>query len=450
MVSLKFFITLVLRRRKHPGKHLSIYLDYEETIMHSMTNRSHHLLFLAIGAIVLIGFGRPNVAHASWSSEGHAAGAQCGSSGVNDNAVVVGNCTPANATGPLIAWVAPNGVEELLAPLASGQSCSAAGVTDGNVVIGSCLDANNASFAVTWPVSSPNSITVLQSLPGLLGLGADVSTGATSFDQNGVIGGESVSATGNSTAVIWLNGSSTAVAVSNRNDNCGIADINNSNVNGAPSVALDCPNASGTTTAYIAQVTGGLLGTGLLGAYAKTPLPVPSGSSNCVVVAVNDNVQALGTCYFPGGSPQAAFWPSVSSAPILLSGGGLPDGTRTAGAFLNNNDDVVVQYQDTSGKTQSAFWDTNAALLYLILPVSGGTRTAATGLADNGTVILNSEDGNQQVQGTKWTVGSGTVAYGDYGGGLESVTTSISQSGNYTAGDGEGSAENENALVTSN
>ncbi|HET7331420.1 hypothetical protein [Dyella sp.] len=423
--------------------------------MRPMTKNSHHLLFLAIGAVVLAGFGRPNVAHASWSSEGHAAGAQCGTSGVNDNGVAAGTCTSIDPGGQLTAWVAINGVQTPLPSLAAGQPCSAGGVSDSGDVIGNCMDSDENAFGTFWTIDDPGSATVLQPLAavtllGVIQIDPDISTIATSFNQSGFIGGVSFNANGGRTAALWMPGSSTAVAVSERGENCDIAYINNSNVNGAPSIALNCANDSGTTTPYIAQATGGLLGTGLLRAYVKTPLPLPSGSSDCEVVAVNDSVQALGTCYFPGSSPEAAFWPSLSSAPTLLSEGGLPDGARTAGAFLNNNGNAVVQYLDTSGKTQSAFWNTSAAQLNLILPVSGGTQTEAAGLADDDIVILTSEGGNEHVQAAKWTIGGGTEAYGDYGGGQESEAIDISQTGNYTAGVGEDSAENENALVSPN
>ena len=265
----------------------------------------------------------------------------------------------------------------------------------------------------------------------------------TSTDQNGFVTGESINASGGITTVVWPSGSSTATEVSPYADNCVSDDVNNTNVNGFPTVALNCPNGSGTTTAEIAQATG------LLNAYVMTPLPTPSGSSNCSVQAVNDSAQAAGTCFFPGSNPQAAFWSSPTSAPLLLSPSNLPAHTRTGGALLNNSGNVVVSYASSNGQQESAFWNTSAHTLTLISPLSGGVQTAAQGLADNNVVALNSEDSAENVEAAVWTTSAGTVALGFYGGGAASATAGISQTGNWIAGIGQDSSQNYNALYVS-
>lgn len=391
--------------------------------MHSTTSHSRHLLFLAVGAVALTSFGRPNVAHAGWINVGSEAGDQCVSTGVNDNGVVVGYCTPANAGQPKFAWVANNSYVRLPA-LVSGQPCTAEAVTNSGTIIGHCLDTVDVDTTVTWSLSNPNSIRELGSLNIL-----------TSYNQTGVVTGVKT-VKSSSQPLIWREGIG---VVPIDVEDCWPRDINNSDVNGFPSVAMSC---SLKKTSYIAQYNT------QYNRFVETQLPSPSGG-HCVVTAINDSVQAAGVCLFSDGE-KAAFWPNSTSAPTLLSGGGLPAGTHTEGTFLNNNGNVVVQYTDAAGKQQSAFWNTGAGLLYLISPVPGGTRTAVYGLANNDTVILNSEDGGQRVQAAKWTVATGTVPYGDVGGGLQSGVTTISPSGNYAAGTGEDSAGNEDALETSN
>ncbi|HET7331421.1 hypothetical protein [Dyella sp.] len=401
--------------------------------MHSTTSHPRHLLFLAVGAVALTCFGRPNVAHAGWIDLQLGSGTQCVSTGVNDNGVVVGYCTPIGITTPMTAWMVNKSFTPL-ARLAPGQSCSAEAVTNSGVILGSCLDDANRKVSVTWPVSGQQAVQALQSIDNRMPLSI-----LTSYNQSGFVAGMNMNADESQIVpVIWpkTNGKPISISSTDLPKNCKVADINNSNINDVPSVALNCTNGG-----YIAK-----RGTSDFNA---TKLPSPYGTT-CGVYAINDSVQATGSCYSRDGSATAAFWPNPTSAPTLLSGGGLPAGTRTKGTFLNNNGNVVVIYTDAAGKEQSAFWNTGAGLLYLISPVPGGTRTAVSGLANNDTVILNSEDRGQRVQAAKWTVATGTVPYGDVGGGLQSGVTTISPSGNYTAGGGEDSAGNEDALETSN
>jgi hypothetical protein len=377
---------------------------------------------------------------ASLQSEGTAAGLQCVVSGINNSGVGVGTCTPGNATGPSVAWVAPTlGTEIPLPPLTSGQSCRALDIDNAGVITGVCLDADNVAFAVTWNAGAPSSPPVfLDPLPGFLGLAADVRTTPTADNQAGAVAGESISAAGNLTAVLWPAGSGSPIAVSSPGDNCIAADVNTP-ASGAPSVALNCPNAAGTVTAKI--VTSGLLG------YAASPLPIPSGATYCSVTEINNAQQAVGTCHFPApDTPTTAYWVNCASSPTLITLAGSP---RNGGEFINNLGHVVFDYQDASGQVNSGFWNPTTGSVTLIPPLSGGVQAVAAGLSDNDTVLVNSEDSAENVESATWTPSASTVAVGFYGGGQVSALGAISQSGAFAGGGAEDSSQNHDAVVTS-
>jgi hypothetical protein len=383
---------------------------------------------------------------ATLTSEGHAAGAQCTASDVNDSGVVVGSCVPGNGTGPTVAFVATSGTETALPPLVSGQSCSAAGVSNGGVISGACRNASNDALAVTWSASSPGAApTVLNPFPaGLLGLlTGDVSSAATGYNQSGAVIGASCNINGDCTGAIWNPGSGAAVAVSNLDDNCAAVDVNASLINGEPSIVLDCPNPSvkGTVIAEIAQATS------LLGGYVLSTLPIPSGYSFCSVGGINDSVQMVGTCHTTApDQPDTVFWSSPTSTPTLLSISGNP---RNGGAFINSEGHVVFGYQTTTGVSGVGFWNASTNSVSLISPLPGGTRVGAVGLADNDTVALNSEDSTENVEAATWTSSTGTVAAGFEGGGQASVLASLSKSGNYAVGGAQNSAQTADAVATS-
>lgn len=412
--------------------------------MLSPSTSMHRLLFLAI-ATALVGMAHPSIAQAqSLTGEGNAAGAQCEASGVNDNGVAVGACSPNSASNAADAWVAETpGTETVLPSLASGQPCSAVNITNAGIITGACANANNVSFGVTWNATSPGSAPLqLNPIPGLLGLLADVSTTASAYDQAGNVVGESISGSGNGTTVLWPTGSGTPIAVSNRGDNCSPIDVNNTLVGGQPTVVLNCPNSNGTTTADVAQATG------LLGTYAMTALPIPTGSTHCVVSAINDSAQIIGTCHFPAPDiPVATFWANPTSTPVMLSSSTLPVHTRTAGGLINRSGLAIVVYQNTSGKSESAYWDTNSGTVTLIAPLQGGSTTFVTGLADNGTAALVSEDSNENGEAAFSTPSGGTNAAGFFGGGQESSFGAISPSGSVAVGQAEDSSENSNAVT---
>lgn len=410
--------------------------------------KKRHLSLLCIAALSGFGFALPSHA-ASLTSEGHAAGAQCNAKDVNDGGTTVGTCTFADNTGLAIAWVSNTvGTETPLQPLARAQPCGATGITNGGVIVGRCADANNKWFAVIWHASTYINPPA-QLLPlavGVLGLTVgDISTHGSAFNQNGAVVGVSYSAKGDRTAVFWPAGSTSPVPVSTLADNCVAADMNETLVNGFPTIVLNCPNPSvpGTVTARYAQ-------SGLLG-YAMTNLAVPAGYSYCRVSSINDNAQIVGTCHTATSDhPDSVLWPSPSSAPDLLS---LPGNPSNGAGAINANGDFTFAFQDTNGNTDSGVYISATNTVYEFpTTVCGGTRATITGLGDNDTVSMVCEDSaeNSEAAYATYSGGSYTLnAAGFEGGGQDSSLDTISKSGNYAVGEAENSAQNVDAVVTS-
>jgi hypothetical protein len=394
---------------------------------------------LGVSALMLIGI-FPAVHAASFVSQGHAAGAQCVATGVNNSAVVVGSCTPASVSAPRTAWMASTvGTQISLPALASGQNCSAGGITDSGTILGACRSSSNVRHAVTWQSSSPTTAPVrLLPLPGLLGLLADVRTEPASFNGQGDVGGLSIGADGDRTAVVWLSGSANAIAVSTRGDNCAPMDVSESTVNSRPAVALSCPNSAGTYTAKVAQATG------LLNAYVATALAVPAGSSYCSLTAINSAMQILGTCHSASPDmPRVAFWNSPSASPVVLS-----NSARSQAIALNNGGNAIISFQDADGNEEAAFWNPGTGTFTVVAPIAGGTRNDAIDIADNDFVIVNSENNDQNDEAALWRSSTGTVGVGFYDNGEESFFTAVSTNGQYAVGGALDSNDDESAVIT--
>ncbi|MFC3652668.1 hypothetical protein ACFONN_14010 [Dyella humi] len=371
---------------------------------------------------------------------------QCSADDINDSNAVVGSCIPANATNPSVAWYAATRgtTPTLLQPLATGQDCNADALADQGTIVGSCTDANNRSFGVIWntPTSAPVKLAPLPILSGL-NLAPDVATGATGYNLSGDVVGESASGSGVATAVLWPAMTGTPIIVSSYGDNCSAVDVNGTNEGpsgaGHPSVALNCPTSTGLVQGKLAQYTAGLLGY----AYTATTLPLPTGATHCTVAALNDALQAVGTCHFPAPDhPQTAYWPSPTSTPNLLTVSG---NARNGADFINAPGNVVFEYQTTSGDSSAGFWIPTSNTVTLIPPLPGGVRTVAEGLGDNGTVTLTSEDSNENWEGAKWTTATGTVALGFENSGVDSSVVGSNQAGTAAATDGEDSSQNDTA-----
>lgn len=384
----------------------------------------------------------PMAQAATLISEGHAAGAQCVAADVNDSGVVVGECAPNNASGPVVPWVAnATGTEVVLPVLAAGQGCVAVSVVNNGIIAGDCMDAAGKPFAVRWSAGTPGAAPIkLNPLPGLLGIGADVASVVTGYNQPGAVIGQSISASGaaNSTAVIWQAGSTTATPVSAANDNCAATDVSDSLAGGLPVVVLNCPNSLGTNTAKVGRATG------LAGAYVMSNLPVPAGYNYCSVSMTNAAQQFIGTCHTPGPDlPKSAFWPSYTAAPLLTTGS-----LRNGGMYLNDSGHAVIGYQTSNGQGGVAFWIPSTGALTVIAPLPGGTHVSAQGLGNNDIVILDSDISSENVEAALWTPAGGTVAAGFEGGGQSSNFSSISKSGNFGVGSAINSTHNTDAVRT--
>lgn len=396
-----------------------------------------------VGAIAHTGL----VSAATFVGEGTAAGAQCVSQGVNNSGVVVGTCTPGNSSGPSVAWVAITaGTEVPLQPLVSGQGCTALAIDNNGQIAGTCKMADNRSTAVIWNSSTPSAAPAALQAVSVLGTGLlpEVRTAITAFNQSDVLGGASLSGTNVATAVLWFSGSTAPLQVSALHDNCIVADVNNTPINGVPSVALNCPNpGSSNAVAKVVQKTG------LLGTLVTTTLPIPAGSTGCSVSSVNDVVQFVGTCHFSAPDvPHAVYWASPSATPVQLSSiSGVPGTPRIAGRRLNNNGNAVVSYQDSNGHGQLAFWTPSTGITQLIPVLAGGTHIGFVGLSDNNTVALTSENAGEHAQAATWTSTTGTVAIPQFSGGQESRLTAISSNGTYAAGGAEDSVGTDDAVV---
>ena len=418
--------------------------------MASNTTHAAYVLPMAILA-GLLGTGYTTAAHAQTAYPDPTGYSQCAASDINDSDNAVGACTPANASGAAAAWyaAAPGNTPTLLLPLVTGQACSADGVANDGIIVGGCVNTNNIPFGVIWTSSTASPVqlqplSLLQIQVTLLQVSitlADVSTGATGYNQNGAIVGESVSPSGESTPVLYANGSGTPIPITGYASNCGAVDVNQTTVNGQPSVALDCPtNPSssnpGPSFGAIAQYTA------LLGGYVVTALPLPSGATHCTVAGINDSLEAVGTCHSPAPDhPQTAYWATPTSTPTLLTVSG---SARNGGAFINASGNVVFEYQNSNGTGNAGFWNTSTNAVTLISPLTGGTRAVATGLGDNNKVTLTSETSasTEQPEAAEWTSSGGTVALGDLNGGKDSGVAGTNKGGTAAVIDGEGSTEN--------
>jgi hypothetical protein len=373
---------------------------------------------------------------------------QCSATGISDSKQLVGDCAPKNGNGPEEAFFYQAGTTTALQPFVAGQSCAAAGIADSGAIAGACNNAAGTSFAMRWNASTLTAPPQqLAPLPGIAGLLADVASTETGHNQGGAIIGESVSSTGQQTAVVWPANATAATIVSSEDDNCVAVDVDNANAS-TPNIILDCPNSTGTVTPKIATPTG------LLGAYVATALPLPSTASFCVVQGINEVAdQMVGTCVAKAAPylPAVAYWSSSTSTPQLLNVtvGGAP--ARSSGAFINDSGHIIFNEQTAIGVSNAGWWNpANGNNTYTaITPLTGGVRDAVTGFANNDLAAVTSEDGSENSEAARWTPTGGTVAEGFVNGGEASTATDVNLQGTAIVGDGQGSSENDNAAVDS-
>lgn len=443
-------LTRTLKQRSR-GIRTNLFMTHHRKGIDMASNTTHAGYFLPLAILAgLVSAGHTAPAQAQTAYPDPTGYSQCAASDINDSNNAVGTCVPAGVGGQASAVYAAAAGNTFtpLQPLVTGQACSATGVADDGIIVGGCVNTNNIPFGVAWtsPTAAPvqlQPLSLLQIQVTLLQIDVtlgDVSTVATGYNQNGVVVGESISSSGESTPVLYANGSGTPIPIAGYATNCYAVDINQTTVNGEPSVALDCPtnpspSNSGPTYGAIAQYTA------LLGGYVVTALPLPSGATHCTVTGINDNLEAVGTCHFPAPDlPRTAVWATPTSVPTLLTVSG---SARNAGRFINSSGNVVFEYQNSSGKDNAGFWNTSTNAVTLIPPLTGGTHAVAKGLGDNNKVTLTSETTNEQPEAAEWTSSGGTVALGDLNSGKKSGVAGTNKSGTAAVIDGEGSTEND-------
>jgi hypothetical protein len=327
-----------------------------------------------------------------------------------------------------------------LQPLVMGHSCGAVGVTNSGRIIGSCDRASGIGTAVYWDSGALTAApTELLPLPGLLGLGADLSSTARRYNQAGAVVGQSL-ADKTSTAVLWPPGSASPVQVSARNDDCVAVDIMEQTGAGNPTILLNCPyvgldaSLRGTIVPKVAKPTG------LLGGYVMTPLIKNSTATFCVAQSMNAASRIVGSCRLPVAPfAVAATWnsPSVEATVInLRDANGVV--RESASAALNDLEHMIITYETDDGRSNAGFIDLSATPVTFkpIPPLHAGTNVRVTGLGQNDLVLVLALNSSEHAQAAVWNPASPSVLASVplYGGGQSNMVSILSNSGFYAVG----------------
>lgn len=401
---------------------------------------------IALMLVCACGYGAAANA-ATFVSSGHAAGPQCATAGVNDSAQVVGNCNPATPSASANAWFSPipAGPQQVLLSLITGQPCSVSAIANNGWIVGLCANTGNVAFAVFWNASSPGSPPIaMNALPGKLLLPllrpADKQTVPTAQNQNGVVAAQSLSANGDATVVVYTAGNATPQRVSGWGDNCTAVDLTETLTNGWPVILMNCPGSNGTPVVTIATWSGG--------GFALVTPPLPLGASYCQAVDMNDAGQFVGTCMFPGSSPdklQTTYWASASSTPSLLT---MPLNAQNVAMAINALGHVVAYGRDPSGRLTLLFWPTpaNPFTVQSIPPLPGSNQVSFAGFGDDDTVAMTCINSSQYPTACYWTNPSGTLPVLGLGG-LTSESNGLSPAGTFIFGSAKDAGMNSNAVV---
>jgi len=408
---------------------------------------------------------------ATLQSFGHAAGAQCVATDVSDSSAVVGSgavvgtCSKPpsiageSTNGLAAAWYATTGTSGTpgaqirLQPLVSGHSCTAAGVTMSGRIIGSCDRASGVSTGVHWTDSALSAPPVeLSPLPGLLGLGADISTAATGYNQFGSVIGQSF-ADKASTAVVWPRGSGTPVQVSTRNDDCIATDVMEQSAAGNPTILLNCPYVGLDASLRNTVVPQLATPTGLLGAYVMTPLAKNSSATDCVAQSINATSRIAGSCRLPVAPfVVAATWASPSGAAAIIN---VRDANNlvlaSASEGLNDLGHMVISYETADGRSNAGFIDLSVspATFKRLPPLHPGTNVKIAGLGENDLVLVLGLNDGEHAQAAVWNPVSPSVLtpVPVYGGGTGNAVSTMSKGGSYAVGAAVDSSHVVNAVV---
>jgi hypothetical protein len=308
------------------------------------------VLGVIAGAWMMLGMGgSPALA---WTNNDPAGINSCDAPVVNDAATVAGNCLDANNTNRAFVRLAgaPSTFLAALPSTAGGAPCNATGLNNAasgsEIIIGWCADANTVNQGVFWQSANPTTAPTLLQPLSLLGLLANVETGATKVNAAGVIVGVSIDGEGTRTPVSWsASGAPTELAppLLAVNADCTPVDINDART---PSIIGNCDDSGngGGNRAVLWQGTGA----------AYTMLPVPIYADYCTAIKINLAGQILGQCIYPGDVYRVAVW-GAGGAPavVMMTVGGAP-ASETFAIDINDNDMVACNYLLNTGSTDFA------------------------------------------------------------------------------------------------
>lgn len=401
-------------------------------------------LLLSVGVLLC---GHAAIANAAtFVSSGHAAGPQCTTSGVNDSGQVVGNCNSATPSANATPWFSSTlaGPQQVLLSLVPGQRCSVSAIANNGSIVGLCANVGNVTVGVHWNAATPvNPPIAMAPLPFSLLLPplrpADKQTVPTAQNQNGVVVAQSLSANERATVVVYTAGGATPQRVSGWDDNCSGVDLTETLTNGWPIILMNCPGANGTPEITSARWSGG--------GFALVNPSLPAGASYCEAVDMNDAGQFVGTCTFPGSSPdtlQTAYWASASSTPLLLT---MPLNAQNVAMAINALGHVVAYGRTPSGLLTLLFWPdpTNSFTVQSIQPLPGSNQVSFAGFGDNDSVAMSCLNSNQYSTACSWTTSGGTVAVAGLSG-PSSESNGISPGGTFIFGTATDAANNFNAV----
>jgi hypothetical protein len=327
----------------------------------------------------------------AWTDNDPAGINSCDSPVVNDAATVAGNCLDTNDTDRAFVRLASASSSTFLAALPStvgGTPCNATGINNAAAgsenIIGWCADGNSVIQGVFWNSATPATAPTLLRPLSLLGLLANVQTGATKVNLAGVIIGVSIDGEGTRTPVSWsASGAPTELAppLLAVNADCTPVDINDART---PSIIGNCDDSGngGGNRAVLWQGTGA----------AYTSLPVPIGADYCEVTRVNLAGQILGQCIYPGDVYRVAVWGAGGSAAIVLMTVGSAAAPQTFPAGINDSGMVACNYMvETESPTLVApcLWTPtggNTAATAITSPGGAATPAIALSIGNNGKI----------------------------------------------------------------
>lgn len=269
----------------------------------------------------------------------------CTTTGVVEPSRIAGYCV---VDGVKKAWYQSSLPTVLinLKPLPNHVSCDS-GFLSLHLITGTCdpqPGSAQSKVPVFWPVVSPQG----DPLP-FEPLARDTSSEVLASTLFGNVAGQSNGPSGG-TAVVWfLAKKGEPQQVSTRNDNCRIAAISDSGVDSTTLVALNCPNASGTSTANVATFNGT--------DYSMKALKLPATASYCEAKGINGQHQVAGTCHYADNTTAATFWSGFAGEPKVLPS---VESFSTEALFLNGLGNMVANVV-TPAKKLPLFWPASAA-----------------------------------------------------------------------------------------